>query len=182
MAGLSSQQWADIIVQEARGMKIKMTPRQVAEGVGVVFAESGGDPSNFGQGASGHIGAWAEEPSFGTTQQRLDPHASTRAALRDWLSNGKSWWPAWGKWEQEQSGRSGTTRYRDYLPVAEKALGAKATPAESHPGLPPEEAGESSSGGFGEQLMHIGLVGALVLGGAAMIGLGTTRLLGSAGR
>lgn len=38
----------------------------------------------------------------------------------------------------------------------------------------------SSPGGFSGELMHIGLVAALVLGGVAMIGLGTTRMLGTA--
>jgi hypothetical protein len=38
----------------------------------------------------------------------------------------------------------------------------------------------SGPSGLGGELLHIGLVGALVLGGATMIGLGTTRMLGSA--
>lgn len=46
---------------------------------------------------------------------------------------------------------------------------------------PAAPAAEASSGGFGGELMHIGLVGALVLGGAAMIGLGATRMLGTGG-
>jgi hypothetical protein len=37
-------------------------------------------------------------------------------------------------------------------------------------------------GGFAGDLLHIGLVAVLVLGGGAMIGLGTTRLLGTAAR
>lgn len=39
---------------------------------------------------------------------------------------------------------------------------------------------ESSSGGLGGDLMHVGLVGALVLGGAGLVGLGVTRVFGSA--
>jgi membrane-bound lytic murein transglycosylase B len=38
----------------------------------------------------------------------------------------------------------------------------------------------TAPGGFAGDLMHIGLVAVLVLGGGAMIGLGTTRLLGTA--
>jgi hypothetical protein len=47
-------------------------------------------------------------------------------------------------------------------------------------GARPAESSASSGGDFGSELLHIGLVGALVLGGATMIGLGATRMLGTA--
>src|SRR3954454_25400886 len=169
---LSPQEWAQILVEESRAMGIKMTPKQIAEGVGVIQAESSGNASNLVQGPAGHIGAWSEEPSYGSEKERLDPRASTRAAIKNWAENGKSWWPAWGRWEAEQSGQSGTTQWKKYVGLVERALGA---PTSGRPPLPSNQApGESSpqpsSGGLGGDLMHVGLVGVLVLGGAGMIG------------
>jgi hypothetical protein len=37
----------------------------------------------------------------------------------------------------------------------------------------------SAPGGFGGELMHIGLTGVLVIGGVAMVALGATRMLGA---
>jgi hypothetical protein len=47
-------------------------------------------------------------------------------------------------------------------------------------GAPETSSSSSGSGGFGGDLMEIGLVGVFVLGGAAMVALGTTRMLGTA--
>ena len=44
----------------------------------------------------------------------------------------------------------------------------------------PAPSSSSGGGNFGDQLLHIGLVGVLVLGGAGMIGLGAQRMLGTA--
>jgi hypothetical protein len=74
----------------------------------------------------------------------------------------------------------GGRSYIDY--ILKQPVSAKT--GRSSVGRPPPpstqgSASSSQSGGFGADLMHIGLVGALVLGGAAMVGLGTTRLLGT---
>jgi len=178
---LSPQEWAAIIVAQASRLGYKMTPRQVAEGVGVVFAESSGNASSNPAGNE-HIGAWAEEPGMGSEAQRLDAVAATKAALERWKADGESWWPAWGRWEKEQSGTSGTTRYKDYIGVAERALAGGGTglhrqrEREAGRGQP---ASGSLPGGITGDLMHAGLVAMLVLGGAAMIGMGTTRLFGA---
>jgi transglycosylase-like protein with SLT domain len=46
----------------------------------------------------------------------------------------------------------------------------------------PREASSTESSSFGGDLIHIGLVGVLVLGGVGMVGLGATRMLGTAQR
>jgi hypothetical protein len=58
------------------------------------------------------------------------------------------------------------------------------TPAEAHPGLAasPQATATAGSSSTSGDLMHFGLVAALVLGGAGMIGLGATRMLGTAQR
>jgi hypothetical protein len=58
--------------------------------------------------------------------------------------------------------------------------GASSSPSRQPSAARPETSGSAgSAGGFGADLMHIGLVGALVLGGAGMVGLGVTRMLGT---
>jgi len=181
---LSPEEWAQIIAEEAHALGVKMTPRQVAEGVGVVMSESGGNASNLVQGPSGHIGGWSEEPGFGSTKERLDPRASTRAAIKNWKSNGKNWWQAWGQYEEGETEGAGPTRWPKYLAAAEAALkGAIVGPRSSGRQVPSETVSTSSSGGSGGlsgDLMHVGLVAALVIGGAGMVGLGVTRVFGTA--
>lgn len=180
--GLSEAQWAQIIITEAHKLGYKITPRQVAEGLGVRAAEG------F-SATGGHIGPWQEEAGFGSTAERLNAHASTRLALQRWKSDGESWWPAWGNWERAEAAGPGPDRWRQYIGAATRAAqaGPGQTPAAAHPGLQgqpapsePGEAGEQGSAGLSGDLMHFGLVGVLVLGGGAMIGLGATRMLGSA--
>lgn len=178
---LSRGQWAQLIAEEAKAMHLHMTPRQLAEGLGVREAEGDTEEGE-------HIGPWEESSAFGSTKQRLDYRASTRAALQNWAANGKSWWTAWGNFEKGETEGPGPTRYKRHLGVATAALrGTSSAPsaAETHPGVvraqaspPPAESSSSSS--IGGDLMHLGLVAALVLGGAAMIGLGATRMLGTA--
>lgn len=181
---LSPAEWAQIIAEEARALHIKMTPKEIAEGVGIISYESSFNADNLVQGPSGHIGAWSESPDFGGTKERLDPRASTRAAIKNWASSGKSWWPAWGRWQAEQrpDGQAGSSQWKKYLGFAEHALGAGASGGTASPSPRPRESSSSGSSGFGGDLLHIGLVGALVLGGVGMIGLGTTRMLGTAAR
>lgn len=177
MARLSPQRWAQIIVAEARAQHIQITPRQVAEGIGVIQAESGGDPASNVPGNE-HKGAWAESTAFGTLKQRLDPFASTAAALKSWAGSGKSWWPAWGRWEQEQSGTAGESNFPKYLGVATAALGGKgiAAPGTGAASSAPSTAAPSS-GGSSSDLMHIALVAILVLGGIALVGFGAVKVV-----
>jgi hypothetical protein len=178
---LTEKQWAALIVEEAHKLGFRMTPRQVAEGLGVREAE--------GFTASGaHIGPWEESSAFGTTAERLNYRASTRAALKSWKSSGESWWPAWGKWETAETEGAGPTRYKKFMGIATRAVraGPGSAPAAAHPGLAastePAPAATSSSGSssFGADLMHFGLIAVLVVGGVGMIGLGTTRVMGTA--
>jgi hypothetical protein len=187
---LSPAEWAQIIAEEAKALHVKMTPKEIAEGVGIISYESSFNADNLVQGPSGHIGAWSEEPSYGSEKDRLDPRASTRAAIRNWASNGKSWWPAWGRWQAEQrpDGQAGSTQWKKYIGLAEHALGlagAGAAPRASSPAAAAAATAQSSSsstGGFAEDLMHFGLVAVLVAGGAVMVGLGGARVLGTATR
>jgi hypothetical protein len=86
----------------------------------------------------------------------------------------------------------GGQSYIDYILGQKVASSREQRPGQRdsapHPGSPAARAragagaapGSSNSpGGFGADLMHIGLVGALVLGGAGMVGLGMTRMLGT---
>jgi hypothetical protein len=51
---------------------------------------------------------------------------------------------------------------------------------ESPRSRPQPEPSSAGPGGFGGDLMHIGLVATLVIGGTAMVGLGVTRIFGTA--
>jgi hypothetical protein len=182
---LSPAEWAQIIAEEARALGVKMTPKEIAEGVGILEYESSGNADNLVQGPSGHIGGWSEEPSYGSTKERLDPRASTRAAIKNWASNKKSWWPAWGRWQAEQrpDGQAGSTQWKKYLAFAEHALGGGAAPgprASSPQAHKNASEPSPSSSSFGGDLMHLGLVGVLVIGGVAMVGMGATRILSTA--
>lgn len=73
----------------------------------------------------------------------------------------------------------GGQEYIDYILGQKVGVGREAAQGgkRGKPGKPPKpKPGESS---LGERLREIGLVGVLVLGGAAMIGLGATRMLGT---
>lgn len=97
-------------------------PRIIAEGIGVVHAESGGDASEDSQGESGHIGLWAESPAFGSAKCRLDPLCSTKAAYKiGWLPT-KSFYSAWGRWEAEQSGKNGATNAPEHMSTATSVI------------------------------------------------------------
>lgn len=75
--------------------------------------------------------------------------------------------------------------YIDYIkkqPISPVRAGHQLLPGGQK--QPRESAGSESSGGpsgFAGDLLNIGLVGALVLGGAGMVLVGTTRLLGTQG-
>lgn len=182
---LSYDEWATVIVTEAAKLGYKMTPRQVAEGLGVISAESAGDASEEGQGPTGHIGGLAESPAFGTVRQRLNPESAVRAALENWHANNKNWWPAWGDWETGESEGAGPTRWKTYISTAERALSGESSPLDHERRPPPkassrptEEGDEGQSAPAGD-LMHVGLVAVLVLGGAGLVAFGGTRLLGA---
>lgn len=69
---------------------------------------------------------------------------------------------------REAGARSAYRRLRGFNPASVSAPS------------PPESGGSSAPGGLQGDLMHAGLVGALVLGGAGMVGLGVTRFFGTA--
>jgi hypothetical protein len=97
--------------------------RVVAEGLATINAESGFQPNEGQLGEpEAHIGPWAESPAFGSVKTRLDPLGSTEAAYRVGWSPTKSFYPAWGRWEAEQSGTNGATNYASYMDIAEAVL------------------------------------------------------------
>lgn len=167
----------EIVLYEVKA-GFPLNPRVLAEGVGIVRAESGGNPKSEVPGNE-HIGMWAESSAFGTRAQRLDPMASTVAARKEWEKDGKSFYPAWGRWEAEQSGRDGATTWKEHLAAAKQVLmggpvkgggegrgsafKAKRSPAE----------GDSPSG-----FMVFLISAALILGGVALVGLGMMRAVG----
>jgi hypothetical protein len=180
---LSPAEWTQIFAEESRALGIQMKPKEIAEGIGILEYESSGDASNFVQGPGGHIGGLSESPTFGSTKERLDPHGAVRAAIKQWAADRKSWWPAWGRWQAEQrpDGQAGSTQWKKYIAFAEHALGAGAAgPRASSPEAHRNATEPPSSSSFGGELMHLGLVGVLVIGGVAMVGMGTTRMLGTA--
>jgi hypothetical protein len=177
---LSPNQWARVISAESRALHIPITAREEAEGIGVVEAESGGDPKSNPAGNE-HKGAWAESRAFGTLKQRLDPFASTAAALKQWAADKKSWWQAWGQYETGETEGAGPTRWKQYIGVASAALGAKNTIA-IQPGAFASPATatvspRSGTTGASSDLMHFALVAILVLGGIALVGFGAMRLI-----
>jgi hypothetical protein len=172
-AQLSHQEWAELIAEEARALQLHMTPRQLAEGLGVLEAES-----NFNEWATSgaHIGPWEESSAFGSSSQRLNPRASTRAALRSWAASGKNWWPAWGNWETGETEGAGPTRYHKFLAIAEAALSGKPSSPAAPGSLQMVPSAPSAS--LGSDLLHTGLVGVLVLGGLGLMGFGASRVIG----
>jgi hypothetical protein len=174
---LSRRQWAELIAGEAHELGYSMTPRQLAEALGVREAE--------GFTAEGeYIGPWEEEASFGSTKERLDYKTSTRAALKRWAKDGKSWWPGWGDWEKGEAEGEGPTRYKRHLALATTVLArgsagrarvASRSSTVSSPGSGATEAGSTAPSGIKGDVLHFGLVAALVTGGVALMGLGTTR-------
>jgi hypothetical protein len=195
---LSPAQWAVVSEREARRLhrehKLRRLPtaKEIAEGVGVVQAESGGNAAETGGagGASGHIGGWQEEASYGSKRERLSAGPSTRSALLHWQSSGFSWWQDWGQYETGAAGGAGPTHWRSYLSQALRAIGGRGpgggaavgaaragTPAAPTPG---EASGETALPT--SSLMHDGLILILVLGGALLIYWGLMRMLGAARR
>lgn len=174
---LSRRQWAELIATEAHELGYSMTPRQLAEALGVREAEGF---TSEGE----HIGPWEEESSFGSTADRLNYKTSTRAALQRWAKDGKSWWPGWGDWEKGETEGAGPSRYKRHLALATAVL-AKGSASRARGGRSPrdmsrgsgstEAAPPSSSDSIKGDVLHFGLVAALVGGGVVLMGMGTTR-------
>lgn len=184
---LSRKGWAELIAEEAHQLGYKLTPKQLAEALGVREAEGYTD-----EGA--HIGPWEEEESFGPPKARLDYRTSTRAALERWHADGKSWWPGWGDWEKGEEEGAGPTRYARHLALATAVLGqhaVKTSPAaaarrkrrspSTAAAAAPTSSGGDGGGGIAGDFMHFGLVALLVAGGVGLMGLGTTRVFHSGG-
>ncbi|HET7120308.1 MAG TPA: hypothetical protein VFI17_03530 [Solirubrobacterales bacterium] len=159
-------------------------PRVLAEGIGVVRAESGGNPKSEVPGNE-HIGMWAESSAFGTRGERLDPLAATKAAYKQWLADGKSFWSAWGRWESEQAGRDGATTWHAHLGAARQALAGFGSAPGSGASTPKSAfrrpaAGEEGSGGPSGFLVFL-VNGVLILGGVALMAFGGMRAVGAGG-
>jgi hypothetical protein len=178
---LSYDEWAAIIVAEAHKLGIKMTPKQVAEGLGVIEAESGGDASSNPPGNE-HIGGLAESPAFGSEAERLNPVSAVAAALKEWNKAGKTWWPAWGRWETGETEGAGPTRYAKHLHTATAALagagGFTGATAANATGAQRVQIAGASADAPGAAMRFL-LTAALVLGGLSVAGLGVTRAVGA---
>lgn len=98
---LTPKQWTVIMLIAGFPENAKV----LAEGLGTINLESGFDASSPGDGT--HIGAWQEEPSFGSREDRLNPYKATVAARKRWAADGHSFYNAWTRWQIEQSGRNG---------------------------------------------------------------------------
>jgi Phage tail lysozyme len=100
------------------------------------------------------------------------PAEAARLFMEDWERPGI---PALA--EREAGARYSYRQLAGFVgaPRPPKASSKPAEPSSS-------ESQHSSGGGLGSDLMHVGMVGALVLGGAGLVGLGVTRVFGSAQR
>lgn len=124
---LEPKEIAALLAQQNRKQGTGLTPQQIAEGVGVAEAESGGNSGNFGQGPEGHIGLYSESPAFGSTGQRLNPRAATAAAVKE-VKNDGGWQQAWGQYETGETEGSGPERASQYVGVTKEALAGKSNP------------------------------------------------------
>lgn len=117
-ATLTPEEWAAIML--AAGFPT--VPKVIAEGLGVIEAESGFRTDPGGDGA--HFGAWQEDSSFGSEADRLDPLKATKGAKKRWEADGKSFQPAWTHWQMEQSHIDGAANGRKkYLKLATSVVG-----------------------------------------------------------
>jgi hypothetical protein len=114
---LTPQEWAAIMLISG----FPRSPKVIAEGLGTIYVESGMNSNPGGDGA--HFGAWQEDSSFGSVADRLDPVKATKAAKARWQADGKSFYPAWSRWQIEQSGRNGAQEgVKRYSGVAKEAI------------------------------------------------------------
>lgn len=172
MSALSDSQLAQLLI--AAGFPLN--PRVIAEGIGIIHGESGGDPKSIAPG-NPHIGLWALSPDFGSDAERLDAYKATVLARKQWEKDG-SFWPAWGRWQAEQSGTNGATNWHKYINVARQAIRQKGG-ARGRAGKPaPTAAGDSSSGGPNPLIKFL-VTACFVLGGASLVALGLSRAAGS---
>ncbi len=175
MTTLADPQLAAIMLQAG----FPRNERVLAEGLATIHAESGGDPKSQVPGNE-HIGLWAESSAFGTEAQRLNALQSTKAAFKEWLTDGRSFFQAWGQWEAEQSGRNGALEWRKYVGAARQALrGAGVAPprAAGASAFRPAATPAASNGPSGGVTFL--LTAALVLGGLGLTVLGTMRTAGA---
>jgi hypothetical protein len=142
-AGTSSPaEWAMTMLKAGFPPNIKT----LTEGLGIINAESAFNSNPGGDGA--HFGAWQEDSSFGSVAERLNPFKSTVAALKRWRADG-GFFPAWGRWQLEQSGADGSKnqQFRSDAEAALRAIagGASAGGASKKPAGPPK--GSTGKGG-----------------------------------
>jgi hypothetical protein len=138
------QDFAEAIALAAQSVGLTPTVTLISQGLGTIEAEGGFDGSGW-QGDGEHIGPWAEESSFGSRADRMDPWKSTVAAMKRYKADGgfnDGWW----KWEGGEVEGTGQQRAHKYKAIAETALINIATAQPSGtPGIV-EEAGNAISG------------------------------------
>lgn len=96
--------------------------RYLSEGLGTIKGENNFTLPNDAQGPGGHIGLWSESPDFGSAAERLNPVTASKLAERQWASDGKSFYPAWGRWQAEQSGHDGAKAFGPEMVATAKKL------------------------------------------------------------
>jgi len=132
---LEPQEIATALVKQGRKLNLNLTRPEVAEGVGVAEAETAGNASEQRQlqelpPDQAHVGLFAEEEgSFAPLQKRLETGPATRAALKRFAADGRSWNPAWVHWQEIQGeDETGHDRAPQYEGVAAKALEGQSNP------------------------------------------------------
>lgn len=167
--GLSPKQFAVLIRKAAETVGLNPTPTLIAQGLGTIEAEGGFDGSLWTSNSS-QLGPWAEEASFGSEADRLDPWKSTLAAMKNVKENG-GYQQAWWQWEEQQGEvETGKVRAAKYMTIAHEAMGVPAGVFHAQtkqtlsgiPGLEQAEEGVNAIGGaisstedFLTQVFHV---------------------------
>jgi hypothetical protein len=158
----------------------RMDPRSEGTGGGGLWGFTSGAVSLANLKRAGG-GRWSD-PTFqtdfmlahggsaliGKLNRAASPEAAARIFMEAWERPGV---PALG--QRESGARHAFNRLAGF--VASPRPPATRSPA-------PAASSSSSGGGLGGTLLEVGLVGALVLGGAGLVGLGVTRVFGAAQR
>jgi hypothetical protein len=102
------------------------SPQVIAEGIGVVHAESGGNAENGKGGTNEHIGLWSLSAAYGSEKERLDPYRATVLAYSGGKSGGgykQTKWAAWAPYEGGETEGTGPSRAPQYLKTAKSVTG-----------------------------------------------------------
>lgn len=127
---LTPEEIATLLVEEGRKQHANLTVDEIAEGVGVAMAETGGESSEQRQletlsPSAAHVGLFAEEEGggFGSLKERLEPRSATAGAISRFLADDRSWNPAWVHWQEIQGeNETGADRAPQYVPIAQQLI------------------------------------------------------------